>query len=571
MAKIIYGCFRSMESPPGLSSMIHRVCQALTPEQLIQKKPLVLTDNGIFYGIMNESPAISVRGKSVLLGQLYEERDWETPCGPRPDGSYALFRSDNQYLELLSDRVASRTIWYYQDEELFLASSSQRAIIQFLGSFEFDSRVIPWVLSTGTLGPSFCWDSRIRRLPNATSLQLKRTSWKSIIKRHQVEFVSNGLSESKNRVLLDQAIQDTFANLKIDPGSWLIPLSGGYDSRSILYYLSEAFPGRNLRTITWGLKNSVTEKGNDAFLAGKLAAFFGSEHEYHHTDFKEKNAEEILLRFILNGEGRTDNFSAYMDSFRMWKNLYERGISGIIRGDEAFGVEHGPIRVLRMNMNMPLCDDYKNLSEYEKWNMIRQEIPRDLLRRSEESLPAWRDRMMIEYEMPVVFAALSDLKLSYVEQICPLLSERILNQVMQMPDSMRTDKKLFRKLVNSKCSDIPFARTRAIEYPTRILNNRFVLEYMLEELSGQSARGLFHAEFLNNIRKAFQVRSDQRQVKQTTAYLKCKELLPISLKTALRGQIRPILDPCLLAFRALMIKTMKDVLTQDAVMISPRI
>ena len=57
-----------------------------------------------------------------------------------PDGSYALFRSDENKVELITDVVGSRTIWYVRTEDAFIASTSQRAIIFFSSGFSAKRR-----------------------------------------------------------------------------------------------------------------------------------------------------------------------------------------------------------------------------------------------------------------------------------------------------------------------------------------------------------------------------------------------------------------------------------------------
>ncbi len=62
--------------------------------------------------------------------------DWHTPGSAVPDGSYALFRGDNTSVEVLTDAAASRSVWYIKTDDYFIASTSQRAIIILLQSFE---------------------------------------------------------------------------------------------------------------------------------------------------------------------------------------------------------------------------------------------------------------------------------------------------------------------------------------------------------------------------------------------------------------------------------------------------
>src|SRR5690606_38234841 len=79
-------------------------------------------------------------------------------------------------ISLTSDLVASRTVWYYLDEDTFIASSSQRMIIAALQRFDINTQAIVWMLSTGSLGPGHSWDRHIRQLAPDTVLSVRKSS-----------------------------------------------------------------------------------------------------------------------------------------------------------------------------------------------------------------------------------------------------------------------------------------------------------------------------------------------------------------------------------------------------------
>jgi len=58
----------------------------------------------------------------------------------------------------------------------------------------------------------------------------------------------------------------------------------------------------------------------------------------------------------------------------------------------------------------------------------------------------WRDRLYQQYRVPFLLAALSDLKLGYVEIVNPLLSDSVIDLIRQLPDSLRTHKVLLRNI-----------------------------------------------------------------------------------------------------------------------------
>ncbi|WP_054637833.1 hypothetical protein [Thalassobacillus sp. C254] len=139
---------------------------------------------------INNTVKILPDNNGICLGSVFEEGPWHEPGSHIPDGTYAMVRSNNKYIEAVSDVVASRTIWYYMDEEKCIVSTSQRAIIMLLGNFELNENVIPWMLSAGNLGPGLSWDKRIKCVPPCSILRLNRTEWKIDIETQKVEFKS---------------------------------------------------------------------------------------------------------------------------------------------------------------------------------------------------------------------------------------------------------------------------------------------------------------------------------------------------------------------------------------------
>lgn len=75
------------------------------------------------------------------------------------DGSYALVRTNENTMELVSNTVASRTVWNIQTDELFVVATSQRTIVVFFPSFGCNRTVFSWMGSSGSLGWGI-WDFR---------------------------------------------------------------------------------------------------------------------------------------------------------------------------------------------------------------------------------------------------------------------------------------------------------------------------------------------------------------------------------------------------------------------------
>lgn len=562
MSKLIYLCSRTGEDLPYSSYDLERVLARLAPDNLAPRPPRILEGAGTLIGIFNPADALPIRGESVCLGALFGYRDdWWRPGAEVPDGSYALFRGDGETLELASDIVGSRTIWYAQTDRLFIAATSQRAIVCFLRSFEPNEAAYPWMLSSGTLGPGLSWDRRIRCLGPDSRLRLDRRSWEIRNEQRPAVFSPQDLSRGEHERRLREALEATFAHLELDSARWVLPLSGGYDSRAILQMLPTR---QGLKAVTWGLRSALEDKESDAWVARELARHFGLAHEYLETDLSDEAVETILERFLTAGEGRTDHISGYMDGFAIWKRLHESGCQGILRGDEAFGCRAvRSDRQVYRNMGLTILSDFGDVDAAALgYAPGSQRRPAALERRPAETREAWRDRVNAEFENPVIFAALSDLKLGYVEIIQPLLSRRVVETVRTLPAALRTDKALFRAIVNQNGPGIRFAKHPAIEGRGDILRGPAMAGAIGARLRDASA-GSGRLAVLSRHALGLMEKGQPRKPRDDRA-LPARMLRWVKRKSGLEKDRDPVMDPYHLGFRAYIILRMDEMLRGDA-------
>jgi len=567
MAKCIWICSRQ-PFPKTVEEKITNICNSISPDNIIPLEPQINIGSNIAYGIMNPTNTILIHGNSLMLGKLIGDNDrWHEPGTDFPEGTYALFRDSEGYCEIITDPVATRTIWYYHDENLFVASTSQRAIILYLGGFEFDDRVIPWMLSTGSLGPTLSWDRRIKRVPPDTSVILDKKNWTLNVNQKPVEFVESKISDTDHEKYMREVLDTTFESIKFDFNDWILPLSGGYDSRGILCLLKSKDNAEGIKTITWGLKTSLDNKTNDAYVATQLAKKLNVPHMYFCNNIAQDPAELLINRFLINGEGRVDHVGGYMDGFQIWKHLYESNIQGIIRGDEGFGWTEvlSPLDV-RKCVGFTICNDYSNLKDFLSQSSHSQDIPPLLERKDGETFSTWRDRLYHTDRISTILAALSDLKLSYVEIVNPLLTRRILYQVRKLPDHLRTLKVLYKKIVISISPDVPYATVGANADNSEVLRLRQVVDLLKDAMSSDAALELFSAEFIEKVLNNLKIIDEANLKNESSTSLKSivKQLLPYRFKSIIKTKVlsAPELDYNIIAFRMYIIMRMRKLLTE---------
>lgn len=568
MSKVIYISFKDSSRANGeMARRMEVIADRITPNNIIANKPKVVTIDNIIYVIVNPVSSVAENGKSVFLGMPFgDDNNWWEPETAIPDGSFSIFRANQQKTEILTDVVGSRSIWYYHDNEMFIASSSQRAIVMLLGDFNFNDSVIPWVISTGSLGPYLSWDNRIKFMEPDSSLILDHNTWSLACNSRKVLFNTVDLSDGEQEGRLMSGLVNTFKSLKIDFTKWVLPLSGGYDSRGILSmfkFIELSF--ENLRAVTWGTKDALQQKGNDAFVAKELAEHYNVKHTYYTTNNSDEPLEELLNRFLTCGEGRIDHISGYMDGFNIWKTLFENEIEGIVRGDVTFSSKASDsVSDIRKVHGFPLCNDFANLKDMQDFGFQPQILPASFDQQANETLDVTRDRIYHQFRLPVVLAALNDLKLPYVEVINPLMSKELVYLTREMADHLRSNKELFKKVVNSISPEINYATDGANANAKLFLKSKEAVNLFSKELKSENSRSIFSLNFIEYILANLTVTEGYVHKKPALKMFILKYLPKSLRKKAKSLNTGRMVDVNVLAFRCYIISRMNQMLNEDA-------
>ena len=521
---------------------------------------MVIDGDGILVSVWNPAESLRVKDTSVCLGALIgDHHDWWRTGAIAPDGSYALFRSDAHTVEMCSDMVASRTVWYVCTNEILIASTSQRAIVFMLKNFVPNPSVYPWMLSSGTLGLGGSWDKRIQCIPGNARLVLHRASWQLQLTKQPVMFEAEDASEAEHKRRLRHAFEDSIDQLEVDFQKWAVLLSGGFESRAILLAIKNH---ANLKTVTWGLSAAVGDKASDAYVARSVARYLGVANEYYETDFVSGGVERVFRRFVMASEGRIDHITGYADGCEIWRRLHESGITGVIRGDFATVRKVCTSeRVARFRNGLRLINDYMEL-RFEG----PQALPESLHRRMGESLSTYRDRVYLEFRLPVVMAALNGIKSCYVEVANPLCSKRIIDVVRRLPDYLRDHKRAWHAVAKSVGPDLPYASARATAYGADILGSPEAVNFLGSEIDQNGARELFSNGFIDWVRAGMVAKHRSYGGGKKVPLRKAiGAMIPRTVKERIRGRPAKFSVNCnLLAFRIFLTSEMHSTLSADA-------
>ena len=564
MAKIFLALFKNPDADRILkcSEKAEQMKMLLCPDHLTPSVKIETDESGCLF-LFNDRNQILQRGLSICSGAFTTLTDnwWESKDIPASASLY--IHTNAAECKIFANNVAGRCTWYYSDNNQFIVSTSQRAIIAWLGSFESNPQATSWMLATGNLGPGNSWDKRLKHLTSGSTLLFDRNQWQLSKTKTAVTFKNTGRSKEELKLEMEKTIDHVFSQMKIEMPFTALTLSGGYDSRTVLYYMVKH--GMLVPTVTWGLSSALQERNTDAHAAEVLADQLGVPHRFYSTDF-HIDFETVFQRFLCSGEGRLDHINTFMDGFRMWKNMSDSGIRHIIRADEVFGwLPAQTEQDVRISLDINRMEDNANMPPLQKLGLQEQFYPEEYLREENETLATWRDRLYREYRLPYVLTALHDLVHSYVEVINPFLHHDIISFCNNIPDELRSQKKLYAELVSGLIPGVPIARKASIPEPAAILRSSRIVSLMLEELSSNEAKQYLGNSFLQWMPDHLYVEDDLVNKTNNSVALWLKSAVPWKLKKMLRKDlVKYHGDFNQLAFRAVIVTRMHRILAQDA-------
>lgn len=165
--------------------------------------------------------------------------DFRISLGNKLCNVFAEWNWDGETLTLLNDRYGFYPIYYFQRENEFAVSPSIERLLEFVGDLEFDENAFSVFLRLGWLIAEDTLFSAIRAVPPASVL-----TWRN----GNLKIESKGIIESKPLEISRREAMETYAELfqkaiektLSKEEKFVVPLSGGRDSRHILFALCKA-------------------------------------------------------------------------------------------------------------------------------------------------------------------------------------------------------------------------------------------------------------------------------------------------------------------------------------------
>lgn len=565
MSKLLYVVYKdSIKKPRNTDvNILETIEKRILPDNILPNKMELLKSSDSIGAIFNPVSTIKIDELSVCLGYS-PNSNWSdlNLRGEDLEGSFGILRNKDTYFQIASDMVASRTIWYYMNDEVFVASTSQRAIVTYLGTFEFDERVIPWMLSSGTIGPGFSYDKRLEMVKPNTLLTLNKENWTLDEDVKVIELKNKFKNREEAKSALVKTLENTFHNLDLDYDKIVLPLSGGYDSRGILLFLKNKI---GLKTITWGAKESRQQKANDAYIAKELAHKLSVENHFFESFSTDVPIQEVLNRFLICSEGRIDHIGGYLDGMNMWKHFFESKFETIIRGEELIGLSIvKSIFNARREEGISLLNDYFNVDKAIIERLEKQEIP--FSEQHIDNIYIYKGNLAINYEHPIKFAALNDIKLAYTEVFSPLLSSSIIKVIATMFDEkIIGDKELFKEIVNDRCPDIPIAQYGANKQMGDIFYSDKITKEFISTFNNALENNIINKELIEYTLGKIRTKPNHNKLQKKNFTSIARKLFPKTLLDLIKSKSskREMNWPAF-AFRLYILIKMKELFLEDS-------
>lgn len=582
MSKALLACFRNSdaESLRNVEELCSGIASRLfseRPSASPRRAPHTLRpDPRMFAACFDPVNSVGIGSAAIRLGVMTGcNEGWMEPGSTVGNGTFALLRASDCKVELVSDALATRSLWYFHDENCFIAASSQRLIAMLLGTFAANAAGISWMLANGVAGPVGGWDHRVQRVRPNSSIMLDRNSWDvSETKIGTPQFAQQNLCSNLAEVFF-KTLREELSELDIDWPHWRLPISGGYDSRLIACALA---PTQKIETLTWDLANHGNAASPETAVAVNLTKALRLPHQVVKVTPSDHDREKMMTRFVRASEGLSDSIGGYLDGFAMWAGLAADGVDGILRGDEPFGgAGWGPIaseRDVRLGLGLARLDEMPSTQWLGEALGDSQLLPIELRRELGESLTDWRHRLYCQYRVPVALAGLTEAKTGFVEVINPLQSHTLVNLVSKLPSKLRDNKALLVETVHKFGPSVPFASIREADEQMRFLRSPETVAILRRGLDTDAARAILGNTVIEGILRRVPVSTGTIGRTSKIRWLRQSIRLVLDwtlarLAPSIKRQLRAVfpaapIDPCLLALRAWIVVQIHQVLAEDA-------
>lgn len=581
MAQYIFIKTRHSNSSQSTLKKLERVCDLLTPNSIksISQNTIVQwpNSNNSYYAIQNSDGVQKVINNTLVVGHI-ENQNAVTPkslINTNADGSYAVIQNTTDKTTFFCDQFGSRTLWYYLDEDKFIISTSQRAVVALKGCFKLNESAISWYLSSGCQGPFLSWDKDVVQVHPSLEYTFNTTKWNiSVIEKRCMSLPDSGETNTSDYYDLyeEQLTQSVKSIIESYPkGDLLLPLSGGKDSRTLLGLSKSLELDDYLTLVNWGTPKPANTF-DDKAAARQLSNYYKKSLIDIHLPSEITNFDKVLDTFVEHNEGRIDHFNAFTDAYESWFMFTKWGFKGVMRGDMSFptGIYFNDSRI-RTLAGLELFSDFSNSNYFNISKYSRLQEDTFTSRNKGESLTRWRDRICATIRLPNAASAYSHQISSYIENRSPMLSWSLFRSYAGLPDKSKGNKLHISNVWNKHDqSGIPSNASGSLLMMNNYFNNKDGYDYLVRKLQYILKKGTLDSAFIESVLHRLSYKEENIKSIKAEVLGSMKTLVLNNLSTIPESYLRSLyskrktISPTTLAYRSVLIDKIVSQYTSDA-------
>ena len=422
--------------------------------------------------------------------------------------SAVLTKPDDATTLLVVDRRASIPIYYVETKDHLLFAPEVKALLLSLTEKEIDLEALATYLAQGYLHADQTLFQSVKRLRGGELLKVKDGK---LVKETYWQFAPGSVPDSASQADLEhelgQLLNAAVRKHMGGPEKTVIFLSGGLDSRGILgaALANVHGEGERLNTVTMGVGQRMMN--SDVTVAASVARKLNTNHRFVQRKITDYRENMTRVNYLI--DGLSDVAAFHSCEYPIMTELHNSGYERALFGNEVFGnsMSASTIELAQRLQGMRRLREVQGIASiiqrpwYKKLCEASDAAVESALLEGRDLSPNQTQDFLYFSRRLQTWGQVND----YYKQIeldyrSPLLDDGILDFMAKVPDPMRVDKWLFRKVFTREypsLAQLPFAKRRDLEdWPKLLATKTPVREYALEELNDRSS-GIW--EFLDPV------------------------------------------------------------------------
>ncbi len=403
---------------------------------------------------------------------------------------------------LLVDRKASMPIYYAQINDRLMFAPEVKALLvaDHLLRKHVDLEAFATFLAQGFLLGDQTLFKAVRRLQGGELLRIKNGKvTKETYWRFLPGSILNHASQADLEVELGQLLNATVRRHMGEPEKTIIFLSGGVDSRGILggALTNVQGHGERLNTVCWG--ESQGTKDSDVAIATLIARRLNTNHRFMQRKISNYRENFRHVNYLVDGLSDIAAFHPY--EHQIMVELRNSGFERVLRGDEVFGLKYFSASTVegastvaylrRLHGLLDLVPIIRKTRYDELCEASDAAIDKALSAARDLSPNQAKDFFYFNHRLQCYLQTASYYKQIELDHRNVLLDDSILDFLAKVPDLLRVDKLLFRRVVTREyplLSQFPYAKRDNLEDWLDLLTiDSPVRKYAMDELGDQTS------------------------------------------------------------------------------------